>query len=276
MVRFDLTGKKFGRLTVTSLHSKGKRTLWNAVCDCGVIKVCEAYCLKTGHTKSCGCYHSEVIRSKGVIIPVGTKFNNLTMVKELERVMLPSGQENRVYLCLCDCGKDTIVRHSHLIKNKIKTCGCLVGESHGMSQTKLYRVWRQMQERCHKDYTIERNKKNYQNRGISVCAEWRNSFLSFYNWSMANGYKEGLEIDRRNNDGNYEPSNCRYITRIENMANRNMTIFIVIYGEKKPIAEWSRISGICYSTLWVRFKSGWTDDRILKPTWKALQAKKTA
>lgn len=77
-------------------------------------------------------------------------------------------------------------------------------------------------------------------------------------------YKEGLQIDRINNDGNYEPSNCRFVTRIENMANRSVTKWVVINGEKKTLIEWSKISGIQYSTIQYRIKNGWNENKFLK------------
>lgn len=91
-------------------------------------------------------------------------------------------------------------------------------KTHGLSNSRIYNVWNCMRQRCS-------NPKNshysaYGGRGISVCPEWQNSFESFYAWAINNGYKDTLEIDRINNDGNYEPSNCRWVTRKENVAYR--------------------------------------------------------
>ena len=202
---------------------------------------------------------------KSLVITKGAIFNSLTIIEELEKKINPSGQKSRMFLCKCKCGNDTSVRLSHLVSGKIKTCGCSHGEFHKKSNTKLYHVWSGIQERCHKNYTTEKNKKNYQEKGVIVCAEWRNSFTAFYEWSIANGYKEGLQLDRRDNNGNYEPSNCRYVTQTVNIGNRQITKFITIYGEKKTVAEWSRVSGFPYKTLYNRLNKPWNDNTILKP-----------
>ncbi len=91
-------------------------------------------------------------------------------------------------------------------------------EYHGMTDTSLYAVWRCMLDRC--DGKIYASRRRYFDRGISVCLTWRRSFTSFKNWSLCNGYKEGLELDRRDNNGNYCPKNCRWVTRTHNGMNR--------------------------------------------------------
>jgi hypothetical protein len=93
-----------------------------------------------------------------------------------------------------------------------------VKEQHGMGTTKLYRVWAAIVQRV----TNPKNKfyHRYGGRGIEICREWRKSFMAFYRWSMANGYQEGLTIDRNNNNGNYEPENCRWVTQAVNNENK--------------------------------------------------------
>lgn len=130
------------------------------------------------------------------------------------------------YLCRCDCGNERIVFCGNLSSGHTQSCSCLQKEqarkirtTHGMSKKHLlYRVWDQIKDRCnnpnHKFY------QNYGGRGIHICDEWRNDFKSFYDWSICNGYERGLEIDRKNNDGSYEPSNCRWVTRKVNCNNR--------------------------------------------------------
>lgn len=91
-------------------------------------------------------------------------------------------------------------------------------KKHGMTKTPLHQVWTAMRQRC-----INPNDQSYHNyggRGITVCEEWAKSFVAFYEWSMANGYAKGLQIDRTNNDGNYEPSNGRWVTPVVNARNR--------------------------------------------------------
>jgi len=122
-------------------------------------------------------------------------------------------------------------------KNGKTNCGCMTNElkkhtTHNLTSTKLYRVWSSMKQRC---FNIKcTGYENYGGRGISVCEEWKNDFISFYDWAMQNGYKEGLTIDRKNNDGNYEPNNCRFVSvKIQNMNKRYKGVKNFIGVEKK-------------------------------------------
>ncbi len=90
-------------------------------------------------------------------------------------------------------------------------------ETHGMSNTKLYDVWKNMKRRCYTKSNPTYN--NYGGRGITICNEWKNSFIAFHHWATNNGYIETLTLDRTNNNGNYEPSNCRWITHAAQQFN---------------------------------------------------------
>jgi hypothetical protein len=111
-----------------------------------------------------------------------------------------------------------------------------------------------MLDRCYKTFSIKYN--NYGGRGIIVCDEWKSEFINFYNWAVANGYKDGLTIDRIDNDGNYEPNNCRWVTYKRQARNRRSNHLLTFKGETKPIVEWSEIVGIKADTIWHRLESG--------------------
>ncbi len=110
---------------------------------------------------------------------------------------------------------------------KAISCGCIRKNNkknykHGYSYTKLYAVWAGIKKRCNNQNSY--NYKYYGGRGITICPEWANDYVVFRDWALSHGYKEGLEIDRRENNGNYEPSNCRWVTRTENQRNKRNTI----------------------------------------------------
>lgn len=135
--------------------------------------------------------------------------------------------------------------------------------SHGLSKNPLYNIHRSMLERCYNP--VRRSYKNYGARGVSVCEEWLNSFQTFIDWGEANGYKKGLHLDRINNDGNYEPSNCRFVTPRENCRNTSRTIIIEKDGVKKPLIQWCEELDIRYNVAIIRYKKGWEVARLLNP-----------
>ena len=125
-----------------------------------------------------------------------------------------------IWLCKCDCGKLVEVLGDNLRSGNTKSCGCLRKEIvtiHGDSRIRLYYIWHSMKARCYN--SNNNNYKYYGERGIKVCKEWKNNYMMFKNWALANGYKEGLTIDRIDNDGNYCPENCRWLTKSENSRN---------------------------------------------------------
>ncbi len=142
---------------------------------------------------------------------------NLMKIKKIYR------KNNRIYTdCKCiKCGKIKTLRASDLYNDKANSCRCQVVK-HGMNQSKIYSIYHNMKDRC-----LNPNNHAYDNyggRGIKICEKWlnENGFINFYNWAILNGYKEGLSIDRINIEGNYEPTNCRWITVGENVALSNI------------------------------------------------------
>jgi len=170
---------------------------------------------KSGHR----CYYcsgSRIYDHKDI---VGERFGKLIVVEYIgfewdEKCEQKYKKYN--YYCQCDCGNKKVAIRHHLKCGNTRSCGCLKYEvvnkgntRHGLKDEKLYGVWNSIKNRCYNPHVEAYH--NYGGRGVEVCDKWKNDFLSFYNWAMSNGYKKGLSIDRINNDGNYEPVNCRWV-----------------------------------------------------------------
>lgn len=132
---------------------------------------------------------------------------------------------------------------------------------HGGKGTRIYRIWMKMRRRC--SDPSEDNYLRYGGRGITVCDEWRDSFAAFRDWAIANGYADDLTIDRIDNDGNYEPSNCRWATRKTQQNNTRRNHYITANGLTLTVAEWSERTGIKYDTLQTRLKKGWNPEKAV-------------
>lgn len=187
----------------------------------------------------------------------GRRFGRLVAI----RIVGKSKGGTAMWECQCDCGNTHITKSSSLLSGDTKSCGCLHREQlrerktiHGLKHTRLYSVWNKMKQRCHNEN--DKSYKNYGGRGIKVCSEWRYDFQSFYDWALANGYQEGLTIDRKNNDGDYEPGNCRWATDAEQNLNKRTNRFITFEGETKTVKEFADKYGIRYTTLYSRLWRG--------------------
>lgn len=131
---------------------------------------------------------------------------------------------------------------------------------HGGKGTKLYEVWYSMIRRC--THKTSSGYENYGGRGISVCEEWQKSFPAFRDWAFANVYSDGLTIDRINNNGNYEPSNCRWATKKEQANNQSTTLHIEYNGVSHTLQEWAELLGINPHTLYARiYRMNWSIER---------------
>lgn len=196
----------------------------------------------------------------------GQKFGRLIVLKQVGR-----DKNNQViWLCQCECGNTIKTISNRLKMGKTKSCGCLAKEiksithkTHGLSHTRLNRIYRKMKGRC----LCKTNPAypRYGGRGIKICVEWLDNFMNFYNWAINNGYADNLSIDRINVNGNYEPSNCRWAT--DKIQTRNLrTNHLVTYkGETRCIAEWAEILKIKYSTILQRInKLKWSAEKAFE------------
>lgn len=259
----DLTGKRFGKLTVTRrsedhIEPNGKRVvMWECLCDCGNNCVVTGKNLRAGICKSCGCLHKHNL--------IGKVFGNLIVIKEGKNKKHPNGHESTTWICQCSCGSILSVETQSLISGNTSSCGCfrrLYSKEkmtiHGKYGERIYRIWSNMLRRC--DYEKHVSYKNYGGRGIKVCDQWRgeHGFEDFYKWAVDNGYSDGLTIDRIDVNGNYEPDNCRWITNAEQQNNKRNNNRISYKGEVKTLAEWCRELNIEYSKTQLRLSRGWS------------------
>ncbi len=202
---------------------------------------------------------------------IGKRFGNLVVIAEGEK---STNHREFRWICRCDCGNITqSISGFDLRSGHTKSCGCLhlekmkdVKTTHGKSSSRLYHIWQNMRARCNRPSS--QFYSCYGGRGITVCEEWRNSFETFYEWAMANGYSDDLTIDRINNDGNYEPSNCRWATQERQNRNTRKNVFLSVNGITKTISEWAKETGVSYSTISWRYKQGVTGIDLIKPTKK--------
>lgn len=182
-----------------------------------------------------------------------------TYVGEADRIALPCGQKPRRILCKCQCGNIISALLLHAIRKRIKTCGTCTKSKldNGERLSSLYNTWRAMRNRCSPRYF---QKQYYFEKGISVYKEW-NLYSNFKKWALKVGYKDGLQIDRIDNNLGYYPENCRFVTQIENLSNREITKKVVYNGELIPfmtLCHLKNINEVQAASVWRRIKRGWT------------------
>lgn len=195
-------------------------------------------------------------------IPVGTRFGHLVVVGKAQPIKHRSASVVR-----CDCGTVKTLVNCALTSWVHTSCGCMVGKNlvtHGESKSRLFKIWANMIERCSRNRSRYRN---YYGRGIRVCDEWRSDFKAFRDWARTNGYSDSLSIDRIDVNGNYEPSNCRWIPMREQMRNRTTNVRLTAFGQTLTVAEWARKIGINEGTLRTRLsRLHWSPEKALSTT----------
>jgi hypothetical protein len=206
MKKTDLSGERFGRLVALTYVESGAggNAIWLWACDCGKQKRILANVVKSGRSKSCGCWRAESSAILGV----------------------------------------RHTRHGHATRDM---------------ESRTYRSWRQMLDRCRR----KKNKKyaSYGERGITVCERWHTfeNFLADMGEVPAN-----LSLDRfPDNNGNYEPGNCRWATQVEQARNKRVSIYVTLNGQRVFLKDAAMMCGVNYRTALTRRRKGWSVDRIL-------------
>lgn len=204
---------------------------------------------------------------------IGKKYGYLTIIElhhKKQKYTKNGCKDGFLYYfkCKCECGNYTIVNLHDLVSNHTLSCGCLqkkntslANRRHGLRNTKLFSIYSSIKQRCLNSNCYAY--KNYGERGIKICKEWENNFKAFYDWAIANGYKEDLTIDRINNNGNYEPNNCRWVTQKIQCRNYRRNHLITYNNETKCLIEWSELYNIEYKLLHKRLYKGWDIEKAL-------------
>lgn len=190
------------------------------------------------------------------------RFGKLTVINR-------SGSTKRgraTWLCKCDCGNETIVQSTDLLSGHTKSCGCFKFESrnktHGMRHTRLYNTWCNMKRRCNNPSSQEY--KYYGAKGIHLCADWNNGFVSFMNWAYANGYNDSLTIERIDYNKDYCPNNCKWIPFNEQSKNKRNNRFITYKGKTQILADWCRELNLDYDFIEKRMSvNGFTFEQAI-------------
>lgn len=188
-------------------------------------------------------------------------FGRLTVLNRGNDRVSKSGRHRAMWECSCRCGNTKTVSSDNLIGGRTTSCGCARKEllsskqrTHGDTNTRLYGIWCAMKARC-----LNKNAnayKDYGGRGIGICDDWKNSYVSFKKWACDNGYSYGLSIDRIENSGNYCPNNCRWVTGVAQANNRRSNRKYTIDGTSHTLTEWARLYNINPKTLFTRIYSG--------------------
>ena len=204
----------------------------------------------------------------GKVDLTGQRFGRLVVLMQ----SFDKPNERPRWLCQCDCGNQKIVAGSSLRGGLTTSCGCKRVErakalakahiTHGQTKTRMYTIWFDMKCRCHKESAPDFSR--YGGRGIKVCEEWLNDFQVFYDWAMANGYRDDLTLDRIDNNKGYSPDNCRWADAETQNNNTRRNFYITYNGETLSLAQCARKYGIKQNTLHSRLtKYGWSVERAL-------------
>jgi hypothetical protein len=228
----NLNGKRIGWLEVLELEKQPniKKKLWKCKCICGNIvyksssKLNEAE--KDGYNISCGC-------SKKQEDLIGKVFNDYKIIQYIKK--LP--KLNRLWKCKCLKCNDEFELSTYQLKKNLNICKVAIRENKEIRK-QLHTCFSRIKRRCYNSKS--HNFKYYGGRGIKICDEWLSNSDNFVSWALENGYKCNLSIDRIDNNGNYEPSNCRWTEKDIQANNKSNNLFYLYNGKTQTLAQWCK------------------------------------
>lgn len=204
----------------------------------------------------------------------GERYGRLIVIERAPNFVCSSGRQLVMWRCKCDCGNITNVSTNSLRSGLTTSCGCWNYEQQKSSITKhrihgdtngefrlLYEKWNKIKSRCYSECC--HSYKNYGGRGIKMCDEWKNDYLSFKQWALSNGYDKHLSIDRIDVNGDYCPWNCRWVTNKQQQNNKRNNKYITFNNITHTQQEWAEITGLSRHTIASRLKLGWSIEKTL-------------
>ena len=186
----------------------------------------------------------------------GRQFGKLTVVSRAQN----NKRGRAMWKCVCECGRTSIVVGYNLTGGTTRSCGCLARKHGKAKKERLYNIWVGMRQRCR-----DKNSKDYiryGGRGITVCKEWHD-YATFRQWALSNGYEDTLTIDRIDTNGNYEPSNCRWVSYKVQNNNLRSNVIVKYEGEEMTMKQLAERVGMSYRLLKQRLSRGWTVERAV-------------
>lgn len=268
----DISGQRFGKLVALRLHDgESRRRKWVCRCDCGTEKAIDQFNIRKGLVRSCGCLLHDPASNFETLI--GQRFGRLKVVSRAQNSA--AGQAR--WTCECDCGGTTVSMTTKLRSGHTQSCGCVKMQriketttTHGFcadgQHHPLWHTYQHIIGRCYRE--TDRAYPGYGARGIRVCERWLNG----------DGEKTGVEcfvadmgerpsrhhsIDRIDNDGDYEPGNCRWATRKEQARNRRSNRRVPLNGRMVALSEYCERKGLDFQMVNGRIGKGWTFERAV-------------
>lgn len=265
-------GVRVGKLKILreierATHPNGRTSRrFECICDCGNKTYALLDNLKKYHSTSCGHCGRD---NKEIEVVPNQKFGMLTIIREVEPKTDKKGGKIRYVECVCECGKICKVRLHALRQARVRSCGCLRAEAtkkytkHGLANRHpLYGIWKGMKERCVNPNSFAY--KDYGGRGIAVCDQWLHNFSNFHEWCISNRWREGLSIDRIDNDKGYSPDNCRFVDIFTQARNKRNNRQITYKGKIwHSVAQFCSDMNIPYRRFYQRIKRGMSVEKAV-------------
>ncbi len=210
---------------------------------------------------------------------IGYEFGDFVVEAEAAPKIRPNGKKVRLWQCRCSCGNVRFLNKQEIETQKRKSCGCKKADNrrkaatvHGDSHKRLHNIWSGIRARCYCE--TDYHYKWYGARGIRMDEKWKDDYEAFKRWALEAGYSTELTIERRNNNGDYTPENCRWATGKEQANNTRRNKVVTAFGRTLTLSQWSEETGMPYDALKMRLRRGWSPEEALTKPMRGCQTEK--